>query len=209
MLRVFLILVLWSAAASAVERVSVLALFPGKAMLDIDGQRKVLSDGQGWGDDFRLIRATPGEARVMLNGSERVLKLGNAVRADYARAEKQEIRLLKQQNAFYIDGLINGQPTRMLVDTGATHVAMSERTARSLGIPYVRDGRASGVRTASGSAAAYDVRLKSLKLGNNTFSNVRAMVVEGDSPTDVLLGMNVLGRFEIEQQNNLMVLRTR
>jgi len=209
MYKLVFLLFLWSAAVPAVERVSVLALFPGKAMLNIDGQRKILSDGESFGEGFRLIEATPGQARVELNGKEQVMNLGTAVRADYAPAEKQEIRLLKQQNAFFIDGLINGQATRMLVDTGATHVALSERTARALGIPYVLEGRRSGVRTASGSAAAYDIKLRSLKLGNKSFTNVRAMVVEGDSPRHVLLGMNVLGHFEIEQQRNLMILRTR
>jgi predicted aspartyl protease len=40
-------------------------------------------------------------------------------------------------------------------------------------------------------------------------SNVGAVVIEGAGPRHVLLGMNVLSRFEIEQRENLLVLRER
>jgi len=206
---ILLMVLLFSGSALAAERVSVLALFPGKAMLAVDGQRKVLSDGQHFGDGLQLLEATPQHARVMLNGVEQVLTPGGAVSATYAKAQVREIRLLKQRNAFFIDGLINGQVARMLVDTGATHVALSESQARALAIPYEKEGRASGVRTASGAVPAYEVELKSLKLGDRVFNKVRALVIQGNSPSHVLLGMNVLKHFEIEQQNHLMVLRSR
>jgi predicted aspartyl protease len=59
------------------------------------------------------------------------------------------------------------------------------------------------------SKPAYEVFLDSVKLGDKTFNKVRALVVQGDCPIHVLLGMNVLKHFEIEQQSNLMILRTR
>lgn len=194
---------------SAAERVSVLALFPGKAMLEIDGQRKVLSEGQSHASGVRLISANPREARVELNGREQVLTLGTAVSASYVRPASEEIRLVRNDNAYFIDGLINGQPQRMLVDTGATLVAISETDARRLGIPYVLEGEHMGLRTASGVVRGYGVNLKSLKIGSRTFNRVQAVVVQGDNPHFVLLGMNVLQHFEIEQQRNLMILRSR
>ena len=192
----------------AAERVSVLALFPGKAMLEIDGQRKVLSEGQTHAG-VRLVAADPREARVELDGRQQVLTLGTAVSASYAKPAGEEIRLVRSDNAYFIDGLINGQSRRMLVDTGATLVAISETDARRLGIPYVLEGEDMGLRTASGIVRGYGVTLKSLKIGSRTFNRVQAVVVQGDNPHFVLLGMNVLQHFEIEQQRNLMILRTR
>ena len=207
--KILLLLLLLSLPVCAAERVSVLALFPGKAMLEIDGQRKVLSEGQTHASGVRLISANPREARVELNGREQVLTLGTAVSASYIQPTSEEIRLIRSDNAYFIDGLINGQPQRMLVDTGATLVAISETDARRLGIPYVQEGEQMGLRTASGVVRGYGVTLKSLKIGSRTFNRVMAVVVQGDNPHFVLLGMNVLQHFEIEQQRNLMILRTR
>jgi len=208
MRQCLLLLVLLSGSAFAVERVSVLALFPGKAMLEIDGQRKVLSDGQRHASGLQLLQATPSGARVLIDGQERVLRLGTAVNASYARAQLREIRVVKSNDSFFLDGLINRQPVRMLIDTGASLVALSEQQARGLGIPYVQEGTKTRVGTAAGAVAGYNVRLRSLKVGDRTFENVAAVVVQGDSPAFVLLGMNVLSRFQIEQRQNLMILRS-
>lgn len=208
-MRLLLFLLIFSCTSFAAERVRVLALFPGKAMLEVDGQRKVLSEGQSFGSDVQLLQADSHQALVSINGREQVLRLGTAVSASYARPSSEEIRLVRNGNAYHIDGLINGQPVHMLVDTGATQIAVSEKHARQLGIPYVLEGRKVGVRTASGRVLGYGVTLKSLKIGSRTFYGVGAVVVQGDSPHRVLLGMNVLKYFEIEQQQNLMILRTR
>ena len=210
-MRLFLLLIaLLSGSALAVERVAVLALFPGKAMLDIDGQRKVLSDGQSHPSGLKLLQATPREARVLVNGEERVLRLGSAVNASYAKPLAREIRLVKSNgNSFFIDGLINGQPVRMLVDTGASTVAVSEQQARDLGIRYVMHGSPTRVGTAGGLVTGYNVKLGSLKVGADTFQDVDAVVVQGAGPSYALLGMNVLSRFDIEQRQNLMILRSK
>lgn len=189
-------------------QVRVLALFPGKAMLEVDGERRVLSNGERLGE-VRLIAATPSRARVEVDGREESLGLASRVASRYAEPEREEIRLLRRGSGFYVDGLINGQPVRMLVDTGATSVAISEREARRLGISYAADGEGAEVRTASGTARAFAVRLKSLKLGMRTFANVAAVVVEGEYPEHVLLGMNVIGAYEVDQRGNLMILRSR
>lgn len=196
-------------SAFASPQVRVLALFPGKAMLEIDGQHKVLAAGERHASGVRLIEANPREARIEIDGVEQSLGLGSSVAASYAAPTQSEIRLLADGRSFYTNGLINGQPVRMLVDTGATSVAMSEREARRLGIPYVAEGTRSGVRTAAGDSLAYEVRLDSLKLGTRTFHRVHCLVLLGNSPENVLLGMNVLQEFEIEQQRNLMILRSR
>ncbi len=201
------LLSLLSVVALAAQ-VRVLALFPGKALLEVDGRRKVLVAGQEL-NGVRLVAADPREARVLIDGRQEVLQLGNAVSDRYVRPQQREIRLLRYNDAFHLDGLINGHPVRMLVDTGANTVALSEREARRLGIPYVQQGRPATARTASGVSRGYVVQLKSLKIGGKTFNAVQAVVIEGDYPREVLLGMNVLRHFEMDHRGNLMILRTR
>lgn len=206
-LTAFLVL---AALAHAGPSVRVLALFPGKAMLEIDGQRKVLAAGESGPRGVRLIEADSREAVVEVGGRREVMRLGSAVSTNYAETGRREVRIVKDpRGGYFIDGLVNGQPVRFLVDTGATSVAMSAVDAGRLGIRHRVDGEPVGVSTAGGDAQGYQVMLRSLSVGGLRQDNVRAVVIEGDSPRHVLLGMNVLARFEIEQRENLLVLRER
>ncbi len=194
--------------AAPAAQVRVLALFPGKAMLEVDGQRKVLGAGQRF-HGVELLEANPRRARVRMDGRTEWLRPGGAVGTHYVRAVHREMRLLRSGDGFFADGLINGRPVHMLVDTGATTVAMSERHARTLGVPYKQRGRPALAHTASGTSRAYAVTLDSVRLNGQDFHDVQALVIEGDSPQHVLLGMNVLSRFDIDHRSNLMILRAK
>ena len=208
LLRAWVIFLLVTTMAHAGPSVRVLALFPGKAMLDIDGQRKVLAEGKTGPGGVRLISANPQRAVVEIEGRSQELRLGSAVSASYQPRERHEVRVLKDsRGGYFVDGLINGQPVRFLVDTGATSIAMSERHAERLGIPHRVDGLRIGVGTASGDAVGYQISLRSVSVGGIGLQQVKAVVIEGDSPREVLLGMNVLGQFEIDQRENLLILR--
>jgi len=203
-------MVLLAANVSAGPSVRVLALFPGKAMLDIDGQRKVLAAGDSAPGGVRLISADPRSAVIEIDGSEQELRLGSAVSASYRPTERREIRILKdRRGGYFVDGLINGQPVRFLVDTGATSVAMSEVQAARLGLQHRVEGVRVGVGTASGDTVGHQITLRSVSVGGVRLNDLRAVVIDGDSPRDVLLGMNVLSRFEIDQRENLLILRTK
>jgi aspartyl protease family protein len=201
---------LFSLAAPAAPAVRVLALFPGKAMLEVDGQRKVLAAGERGPAGVRLISADPDSATIEIDGTRQRLRLGSAVSASYVVPEQHEIRIVKdRRGGYFVDGLINGQPANFLVDTGATRLAMSEVQARRFGIQHRVDGRPIAVGTASGDAVGHLVTLRSLSLSGVRLSDVEAIVIEGDSPRSVLLGMNVLSRFEMDQRKNLLVLRAK
>ena len=198
-------------SAVAGPSVRVLALFPGKAMLEIDGQRKVLSAGKSGPGGVRLISADPRKAIVEIDGRQEELVLGSSVSASYTPKQRQELRILKdgRREGYFTDGLINGQPVRFLVDTGATSIAMSERHAARLGIQHRVDGRRVGVGTASGNTVGHRVMLNRVSVGGLKLRNVAAVVIDGDSPRDILLGMNVLSQFEMDQRENLLILRSK
>lgn len=197
-------------AAGAGPSVRVVALFPDKAMLEIDGQRKVLASGQTGPGGVRLLSADPNGAVVEIDGQSQELRLGSVVSARYQPRQRQEIRILKDSSgSYFLDGLINGQVVRFLVDTGASSVAMSESQSTRLGIPHRVDGVPIRVQTASGSAVGHRVELHSVSLGGIQLRDVAAVVIDGQSPRNVLLGMNVLSQFEIDQRENLLILRSK
>lgn len=198
-----------AANVAAGPTVKVLALFPGKAMLEIDGKRKVLAAGDVGPQGVRLLSADTDEAVVEVDGRRETLRLGSAVSTSYKASERREVRILKRRGGYFLDGLINGQPVRFLVDTGATSVALSERHAARLGLQHRVDGVPVGVGTAGGNVVGHGISLRSLSVGGVRFDDVRAIVIDGDSPRHVLLGMNVLSRFDIDQRENLLILRTK
>jgi aspartyl protease family protein len=93
-----------------------------------------------------------------------------------------------------IDAVVNGAPTRMLVDTGASLVTLTPKDARAAGISpgeLVFDQRAS---TANGFVRMAPLTLREIRIGQLSLGEVRAAVIEN---LDVsLLGMSFLGRLQ-------------
>jgi aspartyl protease family protein len=200
----------WSASAPAVEKVRVMALFADKAMLQIDGQQRLLRAGQRSPEGVLLVSADANGAVIELDGRRERYGLGSQVGGHFAQRQMAEVKIWADSRGSYNTvGSINGRMVEMLVDTGATSVAMSEAEAKRLGIPYRIKGEKTGVRTASGFARAYAVTLDQVQVGELTVQQVQAVVVEGDSPHQVLLGMSFLGRVNMQHKGSLMVLQSK
>jgi len=91
------------------------------------------------------------------------------------------------------EALINGNKVDVLVDTGATGVAISQAVADKLGLTSRTAIRTS---TANGDTVAYMTRLDSVKLGGVEAKDVGAVIAPGLNG-DVLLGMSFLGRMDV------------
>ncbi|MDE0148608.1 MAG: TIGR02281 family clan AA aspartic protease [Rhodospirillaceae bacterium] len=95
--------------------------------------------------------------------------------------------------AFFLDVFLNGRPARMLVDTGATGVALSPADAVAAGLDVGRLRYTVPVQTADGAALAAHAVLDSIQVGGLTFRNQRALVLRQGQIS--LLGVTVLRRF--------------
>lgn len=96
---------------------------------------------------------------------------------------------------FWADVEINGVSTRMIVDTGASGVALTPRDARRLGLDPAALRYTIPVSTAQGSSFAAPVTLDSVSLGPIRFDRVPAAVMRDESDTS-LLGMSFLNRLD-------------
>jgi|TARA_B110000259_G_scaffold37597_1_gene42592 aspartyl protease family protein len=101
------------------------------------------------------------------------------------------------------EALINGQKVNVLVDTGATGVAISQAVADRLQLKSVSAIRTA---TANGDAVGYLVRLESVKLGGLEANNVSASIAPG-LQGDVLLGMSFLGRMDVRLYKGEMTIK--
>jgi aspartyl protease family protein len=94
---------------------------------------------------------------------------------------------------FWAQAQVNGAPVRVLVDTGATAVALTPADAARLGLRPAELKYGYQVTTAAGGTRAAAVRLASVTVGGARLTDVDALVVEKGLDTS-LLGMSYLGR---------------
>lgn len=86
---------------------------------------------------------------------------------------------------------------------------MNEGEARRLGIDYRASGTPMMVSTASGTVRSWRVMLNSVKLGGIELLGVEAAVVEGDYPTEILLGMSFLNRVGWREEQGMMYIQAK
>lgn len=202
----FQILMFASSAGYAVGSIEVQALFPGKAMLLIDGEAKVLSAGQIF-SGVKMISADSKATVLEIDGEQKTYTAGSAISMSYKKLENiREHIMADSRGMFFTHGSINGRSARFLVDTGATSIAMSSVDAKNLGIQYRMDGEHAQVSTASGLAHAWRIKLRSVKLGQLEQKNIDAMVIDGQFPEEVLLGMTFLERLKVTKESGKMTL---
>ena len=103
---------------------------------------------------------------------------------------------------FFGDFRINGRRERGLVDTGASMIAISESTARRLGISSARLDFRYAVETANGKAKAAHVVLDKVEIGSVAAQDVDAMVLKDGALTTTLVGMSFLKTLSSYQVKN-------
>jgi aspartyl protease family protein len=191
--------------------ISLFALFKDKAILKVDGTRRLLVAGEVSPEGVKLVSADPEteEAVVEVGGRRQTLRLGVVISAFRSAARESVTLYAGNGGHFFADGAINGQPVRFLVDTGATTVALSGSDAKRLGIEFKRFGERGLSQTASGIAKIYTLRLKQVSIGNITLYDVEAGVIEGNYPSEPLLGMSFLSSFEMKREGDRLELTRR
>jgi aspartyl protease family protein len=120
----------------------------------------------------------------------------------------QEVVAIKREpdGHFYADVEINNMPIRILIDTGASGIALSRDDARKAGV-----ATSIGMYDVVGEGAGGDVRgefvtLDSVKLGRQRAEKVPAIILDGGKQS--LLGQSFLRQFEaVEIKDDTMVLR--
>ena len=188
------------------SNVQVVGLFPGAAVLLIDGERKLLKAGRSEGD-VTLISADGKQAVVDIAGQRQTLSLSRARSQGFSEAEKTIVRLVRNNDGHYwASGKINGRAVRMMLDTGASVISLGESDARRLGIRY-RHGKRVNFSTANGLVKGYIINLSSVTVNGITRQNVKASVVPRNNT--ILLGMSFLRDVDMREENNILYLTPR
>ena len=200
-----------AAVSAQPEKIKLHALFQGKAIIMVGDQRRLLAEGETSPEGIKLVSTHPRreEALVERDGEQFSLRLGIVMSSSGAKKDKgpETATLFADgRGQFYGTAIINNIPTMVLVDTGATDIAMNSVTAKRLGIPYKTVGQPSYASTASGVTPMYSLTLTKVKLGGIQLYNVKAGVIEGSFPREVLLGMSFLNKVEMKRDGSKMEL---
>jgi len=197
-----------SIAPAADTGVRVIALFAGKALLQVGDQQKIVKQGETF-EGVLLESASGRGAVVVIDGNRQKLGLNQSIAGNFKKPDRTRMKIYPDAlGMYYVKGKINGVATRFLVDTGATFVTMSGNHASLLKIDY-RKGIYSSAQTAAAVVPVWQIRLASVSIGGIELKNVEATVIAGEQPVDVLLGNSFLRRTRIQQAGSVLEIEKR
>ncbi|QDM18870.1 TIGR02281 family clan AA aspartic protease [Tardiphaga sp. vice352] len=108
---------------------------------------------------------------------------------------------------FQAEGRIEGQRIGFMVDTGASVIALNEKSAARFGLRPSRADYNANVTTANGTIKAARTRLAMVEIGGLVVRDVEAMVLPDEALSENLLGLSFLSRLKrFEYANGRMVL---
>jgi aspartyl protease family protein len=199
------------AAADDPIRASAVGLFKDKAVLDINGVRRVLKVGAQSPEGVLLVKSTSESATIEIDGERIDLRLDGKIVGHYVRGiAAKSLQIYPDSSGHYqVDGMINGNSIRFLIDTGATSVSINQATAKRIGLLYRVDGSPTVVETAAGIVAAYRVQFDEVKIRSLTVKRVEGLVLDGEFPRTALLGQSFLNRLDMQRDGNMLELRER
>lgn len=201
-------LVLPLCAVAADQSIALAGVLGSKALLVVDGSApRAVGPGETH-QGVKVLSVTRDEATVEVQGTRRLLRLGESpVALGSSGSGKRIVLMADNQGHFINTGTINGKPMKYMVDTGASVVAIGRPDAERMGIK-VDDSQKVIMSTANGSATGWRVRLNSVRLGDVEVLGVMAVIMPEGMPF-VLLGNSFLTQFQMTRTNDQMVLEKR
>ena len=158
------------------------------ALTKKDVQTAIKVMGVNFGVD---LAQTPG--LILKSANRRLKKIEQEIFSE-------SIPLRVQNRSMYVDVVVDGKSTQMVVDSGASLVSLPEKTAAKLSIVVPADAPELQLVTADGrSIMGRRVTLSKVRIGQFEAENVDAAVLsETPESAEPLLGMSFLGNFKFE-----------
>ena len=207
-LRAFTVALVFASSNSAkAADVTVVGLFPGKAVVIINGaQPRTIAVGQKQAEGVTLLSTASNIAVFDIEGKRTTLDLGEHFATPGSGGNAGNTVKLSADTLghFWTMGQINGRSVRFLIDTGATSVALPASAARNMGIDFTKGHRGFS-NTAGGAVPVWRISLDAVTIGEMTLYGIEASVFE--TGLDVaLLGMSFLNRLEMRRDGSQMTL---
>lgn len=196
------------AAQPSGKSIALAGMLGSKALLVVDGgEPRAVGPGETH-QGVKVLSVTRDEATVEVQGTRRLLRLGESPVALGSSGSGKRIVLMADPRGHFVNtGFINGKPMKYMVDTGASVVAIGKPDADRMGVK-LDDQLKVVMGTANGVAEGWRVRFKSVRLGDVELLDVEGVVMPTGMPF-VLLGNSFLTQFQMTRTNDQMVLEKR
>jgi aspartyl protease family protein len=127
---------------------------------------------------------------------------------DTAQAGSRSLSIPRDPRGHFLtDGRIDGQRIDFMVDTGASVIALNEKSAARFGLRPTPADYKMTVSTANGTIKAAPTRLAMVEIGGLIVRDVDAMVLPDEALSENLLGLSFLSKLKrFEYANGKMVL---
>ena len=127
----------------------------------------------------------------------------HATRPEMEVISANEVRLQRHNDGHYhASGSINGTPIKFMLDTGASLVSVSRSVARQAGLECEAPAT---FTTANGKVEGCVALREEVVFGGYRVFDVDIAIMPGMDDT-ALLGMNVLGKFDLRQSDGVLVI---
>jgi aspartyl protease family protein len=171
------------------------------------GTRSLLSELASWGAaaailvagvvHYETLRTSLGDALGIGAPSEQVAAgVTRSETPDGANGGGTEELNASADGHYYAEAEVNGRTLDVMVDTGASMVALTFEDAERAGLRLKPSDFTARVNTANGPAAVAPVMLDRVSIGGIEVRDVRAAVCERGRLDKTLLGMSFLSRLE-------------
>jgi aspartyl protease family protein len=142
-----------------------------------------------------------------MNGNQVLAVAAQPDPAPAPASNSRSISITKGANGhFNVEANVDGRRIAMLVDTGASVIALRETEARRLGVHPSRSEYTATAHTANGIVKAAPVRLNRVEVGDVVVRDVAAFVLPDEALGQNLLGMSFLGKVRWEHRKGKLVL---
>jgi len=204
----FIIIVIFIQSVFAIEKIVVLGLFKDKAVVNLDGKRRVLNIGKTSPEGATLISADSKEVVIEIDGIQKTYVLGTHISSSFtASSDSKKVTIGPDASGMYrVNGSINNYQVNFVVDTGASLISMNKHQAKRIGLNYRLDGEEGLSNTASGLDKVYLIKLQKVKVGDIELRDVQAAVHDGDYPVVILLGNAFLSRVDMNREGRILEL---
>ena len=158
------------------------------------------------GSGLSRVPKSEGEVLRLQNAKGHELAEGGADESNSSRLDGAVELNREPDGHFYADVQVNGATLHMMVDTGATQIALSREDARSAGIATSIGMPEVVGRGADGDVHGEVTKLERVSLGEKTVEGLPAVVL--NSGEQSLLGQSFLSRFDrVAIEGDKMVLQ--
>lgn len=199
-----------AASLALATDVRLVGLADNTAILVIDGGRpRMLRVGQEGPGGVKVLAVGGEHALLEVDGERLELRMGEQPYLPPVAADRASVTLVSNaQGHFITTGTINGASVRLIVDTGASLIAMGPEDARRAGINYLA-GEKGYANTANGVAIVYRIKLNRVQVGDIVLHDIEGIVHEKLNMPMVLLGMSFLGRLDMRREGDMLTLSKR